>query len=819
MFKHGLFPKLIERCLSGVVLLFAISAYAQSDFPVDSICDRETIFEQGQLRADLVWLPGPHKEIVVLQNATCWMRFSRPPETSNDTNASQFLRITQEQGEQIYLYDDSGNLLGSALQNGENDRSISSQYQAAFPIDSKTPTTLYAKIHSTNPLYKLHVAVDQNDGPKVIANGQQRDAISAAVTAFLLTAGLFSAFYAVLNRDRAYALFSAYALLTGIQVFGNYGVSLPFGINTANTASLLAEPASNILLVWLVLYIGRFSEHSRWCAVALKLMVVLAAVQILWLAAIVVGVVSPSPLSDWYYFFQFGATNMMSLAIVWGGINGWRHGIKIGLSIAVGTAPRAILWIAHSDAINEVLFGGWPGWLGFSDPAGVIGLLALPALFLAGIALRSREMQRDVIRLARQDQLTGLPNRDRVLQIGSSELAKGRDLHVLVVNVERFKAINDVLGYEAGDTVMMQVGQRLSSIPDTIVGRNQGTQFCLLWPHPDKIDDLHEKLVQVFARPFAVLDHLLDVSLSIGVARNVGDSVANTMRNAEVALDAAKKAKVEWLVYERLMETSRPENLSLLSELNVAIANDQLLLYLQPKVRLDDGNVQSAEALIRWLHPTKGMIPPNDFIPFAEQTGKISAITFWALKEAARLTKLMRERGTSLMISVNISTFDLRDKTFVSRVCELMESLGAQPGDIRLEVTESGLMDDPETALVTLHALKNAGFTLSIDDFGTGYSSLSYLQKMPVSEVKIDRSFVRNVKPDSEGAALLDSILALGHRLGLSVVAEGAESSEEWFLLKKLGCDYVQGWFAAKAMPLQEFFKWQEANNPFLPAI
>jgi diguanylate cyclase (GGDEF)-like protein len=529
-------------------------------------------------------------------------------------------------------------------------------------------------------------------------------------------------------------------------------------------------------------------------------------------------VVEPSLLSDWYYFFQFGATNVLSLAIVWGGLNGWRHGAKIGLPLAAGTAPRALLWMAHSDAINNFLFSGWPTWLGFTDPAGVIGLLALPVLFLAGIALRSRDMQREVVRLARQDQLTGLPNRDRLIQIGSEQITKGAALSVLVINVDRFKAINDVLGYQAGDAVMIQVGQRLSAVPDAIVGRNQGTQFCLLWPHENRLDELHQQLKHAFSRPVEVLDHLLDVSLSIGVAKNACNSVATIMRNAEVALDAAKKTKVEWVLYDPFMETSRPENLSLLSELNIAIAQDQLLLFLQPKVRLDDGDVHSVEALIRWHHPAKGMIPPNDFIPFAEQTGKISAITLWALREAAKLTKTMRERGVPLTISVNISTYDLRDTGFVVRAIEMLDSLGAQPSDIRLEVTESGIMDDPETSLVTLHALRSAGFTLSIDDFGTGYSSLSYLQKMPVSEIKIDRSFVRNVKPDSEGAALLDSILALGHRLGLSVVAEGAESSEEWFVLKDLGCDYVQGWFAAKAMPLQEFLIWHEANNPFLPA-
>jgi EAL domain-containing protein (putative c-di-GMP-specific phosphodiesterase class I) len=307
------------------------------------------------------------------------------------------------------------------------------------------------------------------------------------------------------------------------------------------------------------------------------------------------------------------------------------------------------------------------------------------------------------------------------------------------------------------------------------------------------------------------------VSLSIGVAADAGQSVAALMRNAEVALDAAKKLKLGWLKYDAQLETSRPENLSMLSELNAAIAENQFQLYLQPKVRMLDGTVHSAEALIRWFHPVKGMIPPNHFIPFAEQTGKIRAITLWVLKEVAQIAKTMRDRGQPLLISANVSALDLQNEDFVVRIYELVNSVGALPGDIRLELTESSLMGDPETSLITLHALRSAGFSLSIDDFGTGYSSLAYLQKMPVTEVKIDRSFVHRVRSESESAALIDFIVALGHRLGLTVVAEGVETNYEWHLLKELGCDYAQGWVAAKALPVQEFLTWCDDHDPFLP--
>jgi EAL domain-containing protein (putative c-di-GMP-specific phosphodiesterase class I)/GGDEF domain-containing protein len=635
--------------------------------------------------------------------------------------------------------------------------------------------------------------------------------------AVLMTVGAFSAFYAVLTKEKPYMLFSAYALLTGIQVFGNYGVSLPFGINTANGAALLAEPASNVLLILTVLSVGGFVEHCLTCALWLGISALFSAVQIAWLLLLIAGWVAPSWQSDWFYGFQYGATNVLSLAIVWGGIQSWRCGVPIGLAIAIGAAPRAALWIGHSEDINTLVLGTWPTGLGFTDPAGVIGLLALPVTLLAAIAIRGRNAQREVVRLAHTDSLTGLPNRDWLIQLGELERAKGTDLAVLVADVDRFKAIVEVLGYQAVDTVMLQVSRRLGSIPGVILGKSQDTHFCLLCIDPLRLEGLRNDLSQAFSEPIQVLDHWLDVSLTIGVAGNAGLSVAALMRNAEVALDTAKKLRLGWLKYDAQMETSRPENLSMLSELNAAIADNQFQLYLQPKVRMLDGTVHSAEALIRWFHPVRGMISPNQFIPFAEQTGKIRAITLWVLKEVAQLTKMMRDRGQALLISVNVSALDLHDEDFVVRIFNLIDSVGALPGDIRLEVTESSVMDDPETSLVTLHALKSAGFSLSIDDFGTGYSSLSYLQKMPVTEVKIDRSFVHRVRSESESAALLDFIVALGHRLGLTVVAEGVETSHEWHLLKELGCDYVQGWVAAKAMPIEEFLTWCEDHDPFLP--
>jgi EAL domain-containing protein (putative c-di-GMP-specific phosphodiesterase class I) len=211
------------------------------------------------------------------------------------------------------------------------------------------------------------------------------------------------------------------------------------------------------------------------------------------------------------------------------------------------------------------------------------------------------------------------------------------------------------------------------------------------------------------------------------------------------------------------------------------------------------------------------MIPPSEFIPFAESTGRITLITRSVIHSAMRYVKAQRELGKPIQISVNLSVFDLCEPGFASETLAAAVRLGARPQDIRLEVTESGAMQDPGMALAVMNELHQAGFSLSIDDFGTGYSSLAYLQKMPVAELKIDRAFVAKVKPDTDGALLLDSIISLGHRLGLAVVAEGAETLEEWNLLKSLGCDYVQGWFVSKALPTDDFERWCLNKSPFSP--
>jgi EAL domain-containing protein (putative c-di-GMP-specific phosphodiesterase class I) len=309
----------------------------------------------------------------------------------------------------------------------------------------------------------------------------------------------------------------------------------------------------------------------------------------------------------------------------------------------------------------------------------------------------------------------------------------------------------------------------------------------------------------------------VDLTLAIGVAgaSAVPATMAQLLRRAETALDAGRVLHLPWMEYRAELEHDMRADLGLLSELSRAVEQGELRMFLQPKVHLAEGAVTSAEALVRWQHPLRGNVPPVEFIPFAEQTGRIHLITQWMLGEAMLLCAHLRAQGTPLQVSVNISTADLAKTGFVDGVLALCTQCGALPDDIRLEVTESGVMHDPAAALLIMHALRRAGFSLSIDDFGTGYSSLSYLQKMPVAELKIDRSFVRDVAAGTDAAVLLESTIELGHRLGLSVVAEGAETAAEWDVLVLLGCDYVQGYFAARPMPVEEFLSWRTRCVPF----
>jgi diguanylate cyclase (GGDEF)-like protein len=439
--------------------------------------------------------------------------------------------------------------------------------------------------------------------------------------------------------------------------------------------------------------------------------------------------------------------------------------------------------------------------------------------------------QREITRLAFWDSLTGLPNRAQFRVSAAAALAEARapaslgandrregtpgHVSVLMLDMDRFKHVNDVMGYEIGDRMLQQVGQRLGQVcvrQGDLVARLSGDEFAVLLPANDTRDAMRvaERVTAAFEAPLVLDDQTIDLRASIGVATSPTHAEdADTLLNrAEVAMYAAKRRGAGVLAYDPAFDSGSARTISLLSGLRHAVDHGELRLVLQPKVALDTANVEGAEALVRWQHPQRGLVSPMEFIPFAEQTGFIRTLTGWILDESLRTWCRLHAQGLAMPLSVNLSTRDLMDLELPQKFAALLQRHAAPAGALCLEITESAIMDDPARAQYTLERLHEMGLRLAIDDFGTGYSSLAYLKRLPVQELKIDKSFVMQMERDSDDAKIVRSTVDLAHNLGLSVVAEGVETASHWRTLRGLDCDLAQGYLIARPLPADDFLAW-----------
>jgi diguanylate cyclase len=431
-------------------------------------------------------------------------------------------------------------------------------------------------------------------------------------------------------------------------------------------------------------------------------------------------------------------------------------------------------------------------------------------------AISSREQS--ISRLAYFDELTLLPNRTSFMMKLNKALEEAeitnRQLSIFVLNLNRFKQINNILGHEAGDEVLRVIAEKIQAIARTqdFVARIAGVQFAMILPDTNSAASLSlaDYLSKSFEQPILISKQSVDVSASIGIASfpEHADDEAKLLTRAEMAMYAAKASRLVTVIFDKSYDISSSTNLSMASELKNAIADNQLIMYVQPKIDIATSKLTSLEALVRWKHPEKGFIFPDQFIPFAEQTGYVKLISQWMLNEAAKYSQIWGAMNLHFPIAVNISTRDLIDQELPEKIETIFKSYKIDYSSISLEITESSIMDDPVRALSTLDKLSTMNIKLSIDDFGTGYSSLAYLKRLPVNELKIDKSFILKMEQDESDMKIVQSTIDLGHNLGLKVVAEGIENNVVWDLLRKMGCDSGQGYYMSKPMPASDFEAW-----------
>ena len=487
-----------------------------------------------------------------------------------------------------------------------------------------------------------------------------------------------------------------------------------------------------------------------------------------------------------------------------------------GAAAAVGVTRSIVTPLKRAEAGAELIAQGQYGHRIAVDSDDELGHMAT-AMNTMAAAVGEREAK--LRRLVDVDLLTGLPQRARFIADGDRLLAnlpEREQLAVLIcMDVDRLKAVNSVLGFEAGDALLQGAAAKLAGLFEGVAayGRLAGGTFAALAPvlRLEHGAVLAAQLRQEVEYKLSWQGQSLDLSVSLGVA-HWPDHAADTealLRRAEQAMFEAKRLRQAVAVFNPGAEAARALHLSLLSDLATAIQHDELRQFLQPKRCLKTGRIVGAEALVRWQHPQRGWLPPADFIPFAERSGRIRQITDWMLARAVRTLAAWEAAGREpLSIAVNISTLDLQDQGLPARLAALLAEYRVDPGRLQLEVTETGLMASGADPIAVLHALKSWGVKLAIDDFGTGQSSLAYLQHLPVDELKVDRSFIQDVNADPRRQALLHSIVGIGQSLGLTVTAEGVENESELACITASGCDLIQGYLLAKPMDLPDFDRW-----------
>ena len=420
---------------------------------------------------------------------------------------------------------------------------------------------------------------------------------------------------------------------------------------------------------------------------------------------------------------------------------------------------------------------------------------------------------------AMHDGLTGLPNRTMLFAEldGALDAARaGNDvLALMVMDLDRFKEVNDTFGHQFGDALLKQVAFRLQNQirGEDVVARLGGDEFAVVIPKAsdsNAVATTARRILGTLEQPFVIEGQVLEVGGSIGIALfpEHGTDARTLLRRADVAMYAAKQRQSGYSFHREDVDSAMPDQLALVVELRGAVERNELTAHYQPKLHLRSGIMTRAEVLLRWDHPTRGHLGPAAFIPLAERTGLIRGITDWVLDHAIGQCRVWQDAGAPIHIAVNVSARSLLDQSLPEKVQATLDRWGVDPRFLKLEITESSIMADPAHALAILAMLQSMGVRLSVDDFGTGYSSLTHLRQLPIDEIKIDKSFVIGMRNSDADAAIVRTVIDLAHNLGKQVCAEGVEDEATWRMLRDLGCDLAQGYWIARPMAAEDLLEW-----------
>ncbi len=490
--------------------------------------------------------------------------------------------------------------------------------------------------------------------------------------------------------------------------------------------------------------------------------------------------------------------------------------VYVPIRVGAATSPNALfeVYLPYAPVAADIR----------SDTQILYLLLALGLAMLWGALFRivSRASGK-LHRQAREDHLTGLPNRAALHAAGRDALGSssrpGRTGALLLIDLDRFKEVNDTLGHDQGDHLLREVAQRLRDVlrPSDVLARLGGDEFAILvrdLPERSATADIAGRIEHALRRPFDLAGVAVELGASIGIALypDHGDDLTTLLRRADVAMYEAKRARVGVCTYDRATDPYSPERLALVAELRTAIDNDELVLHFQPKIEIETGAVAGVEALVRWQHPERGLLAPIEFVPLAERTGLIGAVTRWVLQAALSQQREWMAAGLEMPVAINLSGADVLDTTLAEVIGNALVE-NAVPGRLlECEISEDTVLADPRRAIESLGRLRAMGVKLSLDDFGQGQSSLSYLKRLPLDEIKIDRSFVMGMGSDDSDAAIVRTTIDLGRNLGLKVVAEGVETDEAYADLAALHCDVAQGFGLSRPLPAADLRRWLDAR-------